>query len=546
MNDESQVAPRAERVMLVGLDGATWDVLTPLAEMGVMPSLARLMSEAALAKLTSVRPCITPAAWGTLQTGVDPLSHGVLDYRYFDHERRQVLLNSTRRLAAPTLFDLLAARGESVVSLGAPVTWPARVSPPSIVVGGIDCPSIEIALAPYPRFAEALARAGARLSLDMVWNRRPRDLAELRANIAATRQNIQAQTIAAGVADQQCDWRLMTVQYQVLDALQHRAWHLLANPLVAEPHPWSRELHECFAELDRALGALIELANRRRAALVVLSDHGFGEFREKISIRELLRRRGLLTPATRWQRLEYRAARTVWKLRRGATKRLTGNSPRALERPLGSLAALDWRRTRALSLHGAIAGLVYLNTPERFGRGPVDTAGRYDEALAETLAAFREARHHETGEPLFVEAIATRERIDGDPCERGLPDVMAIPADGFHTRSKPDRRPRLLPADPEMAGTHRAEGVLLVRAAGVRTGVRHEAQLRDIAPTALALLGIAPSGMEGSRLSTLWGEAPAEPVARRLGAARLRPMAPGADEESAAAEGRLRALGYIE
>jgi hypothetical protein len=52
--------------------------------------------------------------------------------------------------------------------------------------------------------------------------------------------------------------------------------------------------------------------------------------------------------------------------------------------------------------------------------------------------------------------------------------------------------------------------------------------------------------MEGSSLSTLWGKAPAEPVARRLGAARLQPMAPGADEESAAAEDRLRALGYIE
>src|SRR5687767_13139822 len=99
----------SSRVLVIGLDGATYDVLTPLAQMGVMPNLAALMARAALLELNSTEPCITPVAWTSFQTGNDPHEHGILDYRYLDHRERRLRLNQADRIATPTLLEAVAA-----------------------------------------------------------------------------------------------------------------------------------------------------------------------------------------------------------------------------------------------------------------------------------------------------------------------------------------------------------------------------------------------------------------------------------------------------
>lgn len=545
-----------ERVMIVGLDGATYDVLTPFAELGLMPNLAALMGRSALATLRSTSPAVTPVAWATLLTGVDPARHRVFDYRYFDRQTRQVLLNNTARIGVPTIFDHLAARGESVVSIGTPMTYPApRVN--GIVVGGLDSPSSRAALASCPPFAARLRAAGIELSLDTVWRRRPASLDEVQRQVARTAQSFDRQTQAARVADEMTDWRLMIVQYQALDSLQHRCWHLLGlDGQAGATHAWVEEVRRAYTALDQCLGQLIELADRRGAALMVVSDHGFGPYREKISVREVLRRAGLLAPASLAQRAGYRWSRSAWKIRRAMSRLVLGNHPRAMSRPLGALDAIDWNQSRAVALHGSMAGLVYLNTPGRFGSGPVVNERIHEETLAQTLAAFGDARHPETGESLFADVFAVRSQIEADPVERGLPDVVAVPAPGFHTRSKPDRHARLMPADAGMTGTHRAEGMLMVAGSGVTLGQSHTAEMRDIAPTVLALLGIDAARMDGRVLRGLWTASALPAMPERLiapdQASVIRPAANRADDavmsvaEQRGVENRLRELGYIE
>ena len=85
-----QSSPSVPRVLVVGLDGATYELLVPWAESGLMPNLARLMARSSLSVVNSTQPCITPVAWTTFQTGCDPAEHGILDYRYLDHRRRRL------------------------------------------------------------------------------------------------------------------------------------------------------------------------------------------------------------------------------------------------------------------------------------------------------------------------------------------------------------------------------------------------------------------------------------------------------------------------
>ena len=74
----------ARRLVILGLDGATWTVLDPLRRLGLMPNLDALLATAAHGTLRSVVPPVTSAAWTSMMTGCGPAKHGIFDHRYFD------------------------------------------------------------------------------------------------------------------------------------------------------------------------------------------------------------------------------------------------------------------------------------------------------------------------------------------------------------------------------------------------------------------------------------------------------------------------------
>lgn len=72
--------PTGDRVVLVGIDGATWDVIRPLAAAGKLPTFARLPSEGWSAPLRSMEPMVSPALWTTIATGKTPARHGIAGF----------------------------------------------------------------------------------------------------------------------------------------------------------------------------------------------------------------------------------------------------------------------------------------------------------------------------------------------------------------------------------------------------------------------------------------------------------------------------------
>ena len=87
-----------------------------------------------------------------------------------------------------------------------------------------------------------------------------------------------------------------------------------------------------------------------------------------------------------------------------------------------------------------------------------------------------------------------------DPVAEGLPDVLALSADGYQAQAKWGVRMRneLLRPDPNLPGTHWRDGIVAIDAPDIRPGGHLRADLHDIAPTALAMLGLrVPESMEG-------------------------------------------------
>jgi len=70
------------KVLVIGLDGMTFDLVGPWIEAGELPNLQRLMQQGAWGKLRTTLPPISSSSWSSFVTGVNPGKHGLVDFVY--------------------------------------------------------------------------------------------------------------------------------------------------------------------------------------------------------------------------------------------------------------------------------------------------------------------------------------------------------------------------------------------------------------------------------------------------------------------------------
>src|ERR1700733_3646297 len=115
---------KANRVLILGLDGATWTVLDPMIARGAMPNFAALLARSAHGTLRSTIPPVTTAAWTTMMTGCDPSRHGVFDHRYYDAPSGQMKVTPSGRARGPSVWRMLSDLDRSVAVLNLPGNFP--------------------------------------------------------------------------------------------------------------------------------------------------------------------------------------------------------------------------------------------------------------------------------------------------------------------------------------------------------------------------------------------------------------------------------------
>jgi predicted AlkP superfamily phosphohydrolase/phosphomutase len=499
------------RVLFLGLDGGTMAVFGPWFERGLLPNLAALWRRSAFGTLRSSEPMVTPVAWTSFATGCTPPVHGIHEFYYVEATDRTIRANHAGRVRVPSLWQILNAAGREVVSLNLPMTYP----PPRVrglIVAGSDAPGLEWAFAQCPDFAAEILAEVPDYTHKIVWKGAPRSLDELRARAARNRAVFHAQAEAAERADARCDWSALMVHFHNLDSLQHRLWPYLDVDETGVRRPgWNEEVEGCLRALDESVGRLLELASRRDAAVIAVSDHGFGPCRALVNVNGLLRSAGLQRGLMYGTRFRYRAQRVGDRFYRWMTRRAPGGSGRRLPRSIEGQVGCDWGRTVAFAPFGQLSGSIFLN---HAAIGHPGAAGRI---VGEIIELCREARDPATAAPLFRDVFSVADRYDLDPAAEGLPEVLALSSDGYQAQAKWGVRLRneLIRPDPNLPATHWMEGIVAIHGPDIRPGGSLCADLHDIAPTALAMLGLRiPDVMEGRVLH----EAFEDPLPVRYGA----------------------------
>ena len=276
---------RSQRVLAIGLDGATLDVLIPLMESGHLPNLSELCSRGSWGRLRSTVPPLTAPAWSSFATGVNPGKHGV--FQFFQPRGQkgptvnfEALVNGTA-IRAPTLWQILSAAELRVGLVNVPMTYPPPVVA-GFVVAGMPAP-LRPEIFTYP--AELQDRLqGYRIDLPYFMGGR-----EFQADyVPAAREFLADLERLMGERGRHTlrlirtgPWDFFMVVFTETDRLGHYLWS--AHPsaqgdrggpaLAGEVADWYRRLDEVLGEVVAAAGP--------ETAILVMSDHGMGPAAER-------------------------------------------------------------------------------------------------------------------------------------------------------------------------------------------------------------------------------------------------------------------------
>ena len=544
------------KLLIIGIDGATFDLILPWVKDGKLPNLASLIDRGTYGELSSTLPPVTSPAWPSFMTGCNPGKHGVFD---FIHRTGSDfgLVNATK-IRKPTIWQRLSEAGLSVGVLNVPVTYPPQPLNGYMVTGILSPKEGQIC---YP---------------DDLLSRYRSELGDYRVapHIQYKRGNEKAYIVDIySLIRSHGDWALhlmrseptdvFMMHFIALDIMMHALWRFMDRDHSRfEPSPYEEAIENGYLLVDEYIGKMLELAGDE-TTVMVMSDHGFGPLEKMVNLNIFLLQKGLLhlknDPWTRVKSTAFQRGITpgdVYRLveRVGLQNLATRVSKNTRNQVVGrflSFDNVDWERTVAYSM--GHVGQVYLNVAGREPQGFI-TKDNYEEARRRVIDALGEMTTAD-GRPLVSKIILREETYHGPYAELGpdlhlvLDDYRAIAFPLFATNGQiiTDQ----IRGD---SGCHRREGIFIASGPDIRI-VRPErggrpiqgADIIDLAPTILHLLDLpVPRSIDGRVLAEILSST-REVAFMDDDDAGGHADSKGAlsDEETAQVEERLRSLGYL-
>ena len=112
------------KVMLIGVDGAEWDIIRPMVREGKLPNFGKLISEGASGPLESFTPMLSPVIWTSIATGKPMDQHGISWFMIRDPKTGELIPVSSYNRKVKAIWNMLSDRGRTSGVVGWWASWP--------------------------------------------------------------------------------------------------------------------------------------------------------------------------------------------------------------------------------------------------------------------------------------------------------------------------------------------------------------------------------------------------------------------------------------
>ncbi len=497
------------KVLVIGLDGATWDLIKPWADKGELPTFKKLMENGVWGYLESTIPPWTIPAWNSIATGLNPKKLGFATFAikkgYSFHP--YFLFSKLSR----NVWDFLSAKNKKVCvanvpSVSSPYSLNGYIVPGWLYTGKFTT---------YP--------SNLIVELNEVCNGYIADIIVsdvLKAEkvvgslilhtdseyIKKSNEVLKKHYLAFKYLITNKDWDFAFLVFAEPDRIQHRFWRNKDVVL------------STYRELDKYLAGLLSLIDENTIVFLV-SDHGFGTIEYRFNLNEWLIKEGYLKLKQKPNKNKLLSIANFIKntrlfpLARKIIRILPSNLSESVMKKSSPIKfedlEIDWKNTIAFAY--GVFGAIWLNVKGREPEGAVDPA-EYESIRDEIIRKLKRLKLN--GKALNVKVFKKEEIYPGANMNDNLPDIVILPTDdGIQSISPNVGYGEIFTKS--SGGEHRLNGIFLAYGKGIKKGYKIKgAKIYDIAPTILHIFGLPiPNDMDGRVLMEIFE--PDSEVAKR-------------------------------
>lgn len=482
------------RVILIGLDGATWDILGRGIKDNKLTAFKLLTERGAWGKSRSTIPPVSPSAWTSIFTGVNPGKHGIFGFVKEQKDSHFLVPISSKDRKYKPVWKMASEYGKHVIAMNIPFSYPPdRVN--GIMSSGLGTPSVNSNFT-YPlSFKDRILKKFPDFDVDFdeeILANKPSEFIDKIKRV--TNAEIE---LAKHLLENE-EWDLFIFIFRALDVVQHFFWN-------------NEEIILDFYQIfDNLLEDIMEtIVNKKEnVILFVCSDHGFNGLHTLVYINNWLENLGLLTYKKENKSIRnkiFKAERIQKMLLKLGLKRFVRILKRSRilrlllkivpSESIGYIYRIDWSKTKAYFSEATYGIHINANNKEEY------------ESIKERIITEANKLVNPLTNEKVIKKIYTKEELYHDQSAGDGPDIVFLKKEGYRFVGGYNENGKIFVKSLRETGDHNEEnGILIVYGSNIKNGyVIQEANVYDIMPTILYILQLPiPTYIDGHILEGIF------------------------------------------